>query len=216
VPVSYFEDARAQNPLAPEIDLLLGPELTGDFLLDLVAREAAGGLIDNQPPRMEVIYNTPDARLVTTTLADTYWGTRVDGGPPRDLLLLSKGTFYGSILKFDLPDSIPNGATFNSARLELDIDQDRSYFRSFPFEMYHVGFRPVRNDTVYTRYNTQIDVLPDAPEFIFNQALVQAWMTGAQVNRGMALRPLGSPLDMTWLVIKGARLKLIYSIPPEL
>lgn len=219
LPVSYFNAARTTNATAPRVEVLVAPDGIGDFLLDIVAREAQTVVALGRRPQFVLPYrvgNVVDTFRVGAS-ADTYWARRVNGGPRTDNLLVSKGTFYSSILNFDMPSTIPRGVTVNSAQLELDLDLDRSYFTAFPFEIYHVEFQTAVKDTVYTLYNTQTEINPTATvKFVFNQSLIQAWIAGAQINQGMAVRAVGTPLDITWLRIRDARLNIIYSTAPEL
>lgn len=219
LPVSYLDAARVGNATAPQIDFMVAPDGINDFLLDVVSREGQTIVALGRQPQLVIPYrvgsNVDTFRV--GAMADTYWGRRVDGGPKKDHLLVSKGTFYSSILNFAMPTDIPRGVTVNSAQLELDLDLDRSYFTAFPFEMYHVEFQTSPQDTIYTLYNTQTEVNPTATvKFVFNQSLVQAWLSGRQVNQGVAIRAVGSPVDFTWLVVRDARLNIIYSTPPEL
>lgn len=219
LPVSYLDAARVTNATAPQIEMLVAPDGINDFLLDVVSDEGQTVVALGRQPQLVIPYRV--GSIVDTfrvgALADTYWGRRVDGGPKKDRLLVSKGIFYSSILNFAMPSDIPRGVTVNSAQLELDLDLDRSYFTAFPFEMYHVEFQTATQDTIYTLYNTQNEINPTATvKFVFNQSLVQAWLSGRQVNQGVAIRAVGSPVDFTWLVIRDARLNIIYSTPPEL
>ena len=219
LPVSYLDAARGINATAPQIEFMVAPDGLDAFLLDVVSREGQTIAAIGRRPLLVVPYRVGS---VTDTfrapaVADTYWGKRVDGGPRKDQLIVSKGIFYSSILNFEMPTNIPRGATVNSAQLELDLDLDHSYFTALPFELYHVEFRTAQLDTIYTLYNTQTEINPTATaKFVFNQSLVQAWITGAQINQGVAIRAVGVPIDFTWLVIKDARLNVIYSTAPEL
>jgi hypothetical protein len=219
LPIAYFSAAQQVNATAPQFDFMLAPDGINDFLMDLVSREGQTIAALGRQPQLEVRYRV-GTRVDTFrvgALADTYWGSRVDGGPKRDKLIVSKGTFFSTILDFDMPADIPPGATVNSAELELDLDLDHSYFTALPFEMYHVEFKPSVNDTSFTIYNTATEVNPTATfKVVFNQSLVQAWISGTQVNQGVAIRAIGTPIDFTWLVISDARLNIIYSTPPEL
>lgn len=219
LPVSYFDAARNVNAVAPQIEFMVAPDGLNQFLLDVVSREGQTIVAIGRRPEMIVPYRVGSVAdtFRVAALADTYLGKRIDGGPRRDQIIVSKGIFFSSILDFDMPTNIPRGATVNSAQLELDLDLDHSYFTALPFELYHVEFQTTVSDTLYTLYNTQTEVNPTATaKFVFNQSLVQAWISGAQVNQGVAMRAVGTPIDFTWLVIRDARLNVIYSMPPEL
>ncbi len=230
LPVSLLEAARHSEADAPSVEILLQPEGEASFLLDIFAREASAAGSSVPIPELELVYRVGDLPERTTVQADadTYWSARVNGGPPKDLLILSEGLFYGSILNFDLPTDIPPGATINSAKLQFDIDLDRSYFASFFFEIYHLEFSEGARDTTFTRYNTPLSAEPTTATYTFNQSLIQAWTSGAQVNHGLALSPINftsasglpallhSPPLIKWLVLKDVRLDLVYSLPPEL
>ena len=221
LPVSIMEDAIDAG--SETVEILLQPDGEASFLLDIYARETTSGQI----PEMEAVYRVGDvtARAAVQTDADTYWSARVNGGPPEELAILSEGLFYGSVLNFDLPN-IPPGATINSAKLQLDIDLDRSFFSSFAFEIY--GLRIAEGDTAFTRFNERLLIEPATATYTMNQTLIQAWISGARENHGLALSPLNftsstglpallnSPPLIRWLVLKDVRLNLIYSLPPEL
>lgn len=223
LPVALLKDAVDAGDSSVEI--LLQPDGEAPFLLDIFAREATDIRADAPIPELEAVYRVGDVieRAVVQTDADTYWSARVNGGPPEDLAILVEGFFYGSVLNFDLPN-IPQGATINSAKLQLDINLDRSYFSSFPIEIY--GLRIAEGDTVFTRFNERLLIEPATATYTMNQTLIQAWISGVRANHGLALSPLnlitGFPLPLNspslirWLVLKDARLNLIYSLPPEL
>ena len=231
LPASLLEDARQAEAEAPTVEILLQPDGTADFLLDLFAREATAAGSGVAIPELELVYRVgelPD-RATVRAGADTYWSARVNGGPPDNLLILSGGLFYGSILNFDLPADIPPGATINSAKLRFDIDLDRSYFSSFPFGIYRLTVLEGARDTAFTGYNTgstSLSAEPTTATYTFDGLLIQAWISGVRENHGLALSPLNfpspsglplkSPPLIRWLVLKDARLDLIYSPPPEL
>ena len=201
------------------------PDGESPFLLDIFAREATDIRADAPIPELEAVYRVGDVteRAVVQAEADTYWSARVNGGPTEDLAILSEGFFYSSVLNFDLPN-IPQGATINSAKLQLDIDLDRSYFSSFPIEIY--GLNIAEDDTAFTRFNERLLLEPTTATYTINQTLVQAWISGVRVNHGLALSPLNfitgfpiplnSPPLIRWIVLRDVRLNLIYSLPPEL
>ncbi|MCE2431721.1 MAG: hypothetical protein J4F29_02175 [Candidatus Latescibacteria bacterium] len=225
LPVSLLKDAVEAG--ATSVEILLQPDGEKPFLLDIFAREANAIRADAPIPELEAVYRVGDVieRAAVQTSADTYWSARVNGGPSEDLIILSEGLFYGSVLNFDLPD-IPQGATINSAQLQLDINLDRSYFSSFPFEIY--GLTIAEGDTAFTRYNEPLLLEPTTATYTINHTLIQAWISGARLNHGLALSPLNftsttglpallnSPPLIRWLVLKDVRLNLIYSFPPEL
>ena len=223
LPVSLLKDAIEAGALSVEI--LLQPDGEAPFLLDIFAREATDIRADAPIPELEAVYRVGDVteRAAVQADADTYWSARVNGGPSEDLAILAEGLFYGSVLNFDLP-SIPQGATINSAKLQLDFDLDRSYFSSFPIEIY--GLRIAEGDTAFTRFNERLLIEPATATYTINQTLIQAWVSGVRENQGLALSPLNlitgfpvplnSPPLIRWLVLKDVRLNLIYSLPPEL
>ncbi len=217
LPISVFNAARLQNGQEPLVNLLLKPEGNAEFLLDLIARQAAV-TTTSKHPKLVLNYRVGGVAATYTTeaIADTYWGTRINGGPSRNSLFLSRGTFFSPILKFAIPASIPKGATINQASLKIDIDLDRSFYTSIPFEIYHIEMNSAANDTIYTRYNTEQNLVTWQTTIQVRPSLAEAWITGAQVNHGMALRALASPNDMTWVRLRSASLNLIYSLPPEL
>lgn len=225
LPVSLLKDAVESG--TSSLEILLQPDGEASFLLDIFAREATDIRADAPIPELEAVYRVGDVteRAAVQADADTYWSARVSGGPSEDLAILSEGLFYGSVLDFDLPD-IPQGATINSAKLQLDIDLDRSYFSSFPFEIY--GLKIAEGDTAFTRFNERLLLEPATATYTINQTLIQAWISGVRANHGLALSPvsfvslrglpvpLNSPPLIRWIVLKDVRLNLIYSLPPEL
>ena len=223
LPVSLLKDAIEAGALSVEI--LLQPDGEAPFLLDIFAREATDIRADAPIPELEAVYRVGDVteRAAVQADADTYWSARVNGGPSEDLAILAEGLFYGSVLNFDLP-SIPQGATINSAKLQLNIDLDRSYFSSFPIEIY--SLKVAEGDTAFTRFNERLLIEPATATYTINQTLIQAWVSGVRENQGLALSPLNlitgfpvplnSPPLIRWLVLKDVRLNLIYSLPPEL
>lgn len=230
LPASLLENARQSEADAPIVEILLQPDGAVDFLLDIFAREStlSGAVI----PELELVYRVGDVsdRTAVPAGADTYWNARVDGGPPEDLLILSEGLFYGSILNFDLPADIPPGATINSAKLRFEVDSDRSSFSSLRFDIYRLTFSEGARDTAFTAYNTggtSLTAEPTTATYTFNQTLIQAWTSGVRENHGLVLSPLnfttsisGAPINsppvIRWIVLKDVRLNLIYSHPPEL
>ncbi|MCY3681692.1 MAG: hypothetical protein OXH16_09855 [Gemmatimonadetes bacterium] len=210
---------------APSLEILLQPDGEAPFLLDIFAREATDIRADAPIPELEAVYRVGDVieREAVQADADTYWSARVNGGPSEDLAILAEGFFYSSVLNFDLPN-IPQGATVNSAKLQLDIDLDHSYFSSFPIEIY--GLKIAEGDTTFTRFNERLLLEPATATYTINQTLIQAWISGVRVNHGLALSPLNlitgfpvplnSPPLIRWVVLKDVRLNLIYSLPPEL
>ena len=223
LPVSLLKNAIEAGDQSVEI--LLQPAGEAPFLLDIFAREATDIRADAPIPELEAVYRVGDVteRVAVQADADTYWSARVNGGPSEDLAILAEGFFYGSVLDFDLPN-IPQGATINSAKLQLDIDLDRSYFFSFPIEIY--GLRIAEGDTVFTRFNERLLIEPATATYTINQTLIQAWVSGVRENQGLALSPLNlitgfpvplnSPPLIRWIVLRDVRLNLIYSLPPEL
>ncbi len=225
LPASLLKDAIDAG--SPSLDILLQPDGEAPFLLDIFAREANAIRPDAPIPELEAVYRVGDVieRAAVQADADTYWSARVNGGPPEDLIILSEGLFYGSVLNFDLPN-IPQGATINLAKLQLDIDLDHSYFSSFPFEVYRLTI--AEGDTSFTRYNEPLLIEPTTATYTINHTLIQSWISGARLNHGLALSPLNftsttglpallnSPPLIQWIVLKDVRLNLIYSFPPEL
>lgn len=225
LPVSLVKDAVEAG--SPFVEILLQPNGEAPFLLDIFAREATAIGADALIPELEAVYRVGEAteRAAVQAGADTYWSARVNGGPSENLVILAEGLFYSSVLNFDLPH-IPQGATINSAQLQLDIDLDRSYFSSFPFEVYRLTI--AEGDTTFTRYNEALLIEPTTTTYTINHTLIQAWISGVQLNHGLALSPLNftsptgfptllnSPPLIRWIVLKDVRLDLIYSLPPEL
>ena len=216
VPLAYFADAQGVDPQNPTVDFLLNPE-DEDFLIALISEESQAFGTETLRPQIEVVYTvgTDQARFEAGVSEDTYMVEREGEGPPTDLFLVSKGHFYSSMLKFDIPPTIPKGATINSAVLEVDLDLDRSFLQILPFELHLVDLQTSPLDTTFTAIDQTLQFETGIREFPIPPSLIQGWVSGTFDNDGLAFRARALPPDMMWLVLKAVRLRIIYSLPPE-
>jgi hypothetical protein len=219
LPVSAAESAIQADPQDAEIELMLGPMDGEEFVAVMVSREVSAeeGAVDRRP-RLELQYSVDaqDYLYESNAIADTYWSRREGGGPASDVLLLSSGIRYSSILRFDFPDSIPSRSTVNSVVFEVDVDRDRSLYDFFLFQVDKVEFDPDIGDTTFTNFDNDLFESDTTTLSIeVNRALVQGWVTGEFPNHGMALRASDNT-RVTWVTLERPRLTIVYSLPPEL
>lgn len=216
LPAAYVSNLLRTNPSGAQVDVLLAPAAPGDFLAGLVSRNDVLPGTVAQRPKVELVYTVRGSSRTYSggVTADTYWGARDGAGPGPGTLLLSSGLRFSPIFRFNMPDSIPLGATVSSAQLLLDVDTDQSVFTGFIFGIDRVGLSADTGDTVFTRFNSwRMD--PGITSFVLNQSLPQGWISNAAPNMGMALRSRNDA-RLSWILIRNPRLKLVYSIPPDL
>ena len=217
LPPVVGEDAIRANPQEAQVDLLLAPGGAEEFLKVLVSREAG---VDSLAPRLLFTYSVGGGTYLyeTGASADTYWGRRSETLPPD--LLLASGVFYASLLRFEVPDSIPSGATVNMAQLLVDIDEAQSYYDVLPFRVDMVGVS-ANGDTTFAQSSASgiyvQSVAPSAPSqtFVLDRTLIQGWISGGVPNHGLALRPQYSDPEVDWVVFQNPRLRVVYSLPPS-
>ena len=220
LPASFVKEAMVSAPSGAQIDLMLVPEVTSDFILELVSGDAPQIQEVEQQPKVELVYSVKGEafRYETGLEEDTYWGARVDGGPDSDRLYLSTGIIYSSILRFELPETIPAASTVNSVQLEVDVDGEYSFFNVFTFRIDRMAVDSATGDTTFTAVdNRQLE--PGVSRFdlsLSSRTIVQGWLAKTLSNHGFVLRPVQSAPKMDWVVIRNARLKLVYSVPPDL
>ncbi len=210
----FMEQAIDTDALMAQIDLMLLPAETADFLVLLISKEGE----PSGRPRLELTYSFGGGvhhRYESGAAEDTFWGAQDGGGPASDpdLLILASGIRYSSILRFNLPDNIPPGASVNSVQLETDVDRDHSLFDSFRFHVSRLDVRPEVGDTLFTKFNAW-QFGPEQPSFVLNRALVQGWVSGDIPNHGMRLTPVDNDVIL-WVVLENPILKVTYSLPPD-
>lgn len=223
LPVSLIQDALAGGVSSDSVDLMVHPaEGSDDFLVSFVSRDAILLVTPQDRPRFELIYSFAgdSLRYESGVSLDTYWGARDGDGPDPNTLLLASGVRYDPILRFNLPDSIPVGATVNSVRLEVDVDLDRSFLSVFPFSVGRLKVTEATGDTTYVNFDNLADVeaqqfVAGASEssFLVYPALVQSWVSKSVPNHGFSLRGKDTQA-LRWVVLVNPRLKVIYSLSP--
>ncbi len=221
LPVSLVQDALTGGVASDSVDVLVHPtEGSEDFLVSFISKDAILLVTPKDRPRFELIYSFAgdSLRYESGAGVDTYWGARDGDGPDPGTLLLASGVRYDPILRFDLPDSIPAGATVNSARLEVDVDLDRSFLSVLPFSVGRVEVLAATGDTAYSNYDNPDEVQQfvsgaSEPSFLIYPPLIQSWLSKTVPNRGLAIRAQDVQA-MGWVVLLNPRLKLIYSVPP--
>ena len=217
LPATVGEKAIRANPQAARLEMLLAPTGTEGFLKVLRSRETDDRSLR---PRLLLSYSVGGARYLYEigASADTYWGRRSETLPPD--LLLASGVFYASLLRFEVPDSIPSGATVNMAQLLVDIDEAQSYYDVLPFRVDMVGVS-ANGDTTFAQSSASgiyvQSVAPSAPSqtFVLDRTLIQGWISGGVPNHGLALRPQYSDPEVDWVVFQNPRLRVVYSLPPS-
>ncbi len=220
LPASFVKEAMVSDPSGTQIDLILVPDVTSDFILELVSGDALDILEVEQKPKVEIVYAVKGQsfRFESGLDEDTYWGARIDGGPEPDRLYLSTGIIYSSILRFELPETIPAASTVNSVQLEVDVDDAHSFFEVFTFRVDRMAVDPATGDTTFTPVdNRQLE--PGVSRFdlsLTSRAIVQGWLAKTLTNHGFVLRPVQTAPKMDWVAIRNASLKLVYSVPPDL
>ena len=217
LPVAFVEEAIGADPLSAQIDVMLRPA-GEDFLTILMSRESGLAATNARWPQLEFKYSAGGETHTYHIGAqeDTYWGGRDGEGPPPDLLMLVSGIRYTSHLHFDLPDSIPAGATVNSVRLEMELDEAHSLLDLFTFSVDRIDILPGTADTIYTSFSTlQFDSLAPKPAFALDPTFMQSWLATGAPNNGMALRPQDDT-QIIWVVFRNPKLHVVYSLPPDI
>ncbi len=217
LPPAYLLAVARENADAKALDVLLQPAADTRFFTGLVSRD------DNLP---ENVNRLPEMRLtfsidgntnthVAVASEDTYWAAR--DGPESGMLVLATIVRLSPVFRFDLPDSIPRGATVTSSELQLNYDRSQSMFGDFVFSIERINVDPASGDTTFSLVNTwRFDEQPAS--YAVDQSLVQGWLSGTTRNSGLAL---STPVtdrrnwDVNWVVFHNPMLKLIYSTPPD-
>ncbi|HLA38699.1 MAG TPA: hypothetical protein VJ417_01810, partial [Candidatus Glassbacteria bacterium] len=217
LPAAFAEEAIAASPLSAPIEVMLRPA-GADFLTILMSRNSGLAETDLQRPWLELTYSVGGETYTYRSGAaeDTYWGGREGGGPAPDLLIVGSGIRYSALLRFALPDSIPAGATVNSVRLEMELDEAHSLLDLFSFGVTRIDILAGTSDTTYTSFNTlQFDSLVLQPDFPLDPTLMQSWLAAGAPNNGLALRSQDDT-QILWAVFRNPRLRVIYSLPPDI
>ncbi|MDA0749013.1 MAG: hypothetical protein O2954_21040 [bacterium] len=215
LPGDYVQAALVANPQLADVEFLLAPGGSEEFITGMITRNGATPGTE-QYPVMTLNYTVKGTSYTDSIRIweDTFYGGGYNGGPGPGQLLLSSGIRYGALFRFAFPDSIPKGATVAGAELQLTANPEKSVFVGFPFGVDRVEVAVTAGDTTFTRFNTWL-AAESSGSFLLNQSLVQGWVSGAVPNLGLALRPRNDAV-INWLLLDPPRLKLTYSIPPPL
>ena len=217
LPPEYFTSEVLENPEAASIDLLLQPAAGSRFFTSLVSRDDALPENADRLPELSVTYSTGGNThtYVADVSQDTYWPAR--DGPEPGMLVLSTIVRLSPVFRFDLPDSIPRGATVTSSELRLNYDRSQSMFETFTFSVERINLDSATGDTTFSVVNSwQFDA--QKASYAMDQTLVQGWLSGTTRNLGLAL---STPItdrrnwNVNWVVFHEPNLKVIYSTPPD-
>lgn len=219
LPESFIKSALVSGPSNVEIELILLPDESSDFILELISGDALDLLESENRPKVEIHYSMEgkELRYVTEIKEDTYWGERFRGGPNLDQLFLSTGIVYSSILHFKLPNSIPIGSTINSVKLELDVNDEYSFFDVFSFRIDQITIDPLTGDSTFVVIENR-QLKQGGSNFDLSlsfRPIVQNWLSKRYSNHGLVLRPVQTYSKMEWVALRNANLRLIYSTPPN-
>lgn len=217
LPPEYVTSRLLENPEAASVDLLLQPAAGSRFFTSLVSRDDALPENADRLPELRVTYSTGGNTYayVAGVSEDTYWPAR--DGPEPGMLVLSTVVRLSPVFRFDLPDSIPRGATVTSSELRLNYDRSQSMFETFTFSVERINVDTATGDTTFSVVNSwQFDA--QKASYAMDQTLVQGWLSGTTRNLGLAL---STPItdrrnwNVNWVVFHNPMLKVIYSTPPD-
>ena len=217
LPPAHLWSVVRENPDAKAVDVLLAPAAGASFVTSFVSRDDALPENVNKLPEMRLTFSIgANTRThVAAASEDTYWAAR--DGPEPGMLVLSTIVRLSPVFRFDLPDSIPAGATVTSSELRLNYDRSQSMFGDFVFSVERINVNPASGDTTFSLVNTW-RFQETTTSYAVDQSLVQGWLSGTTRNMGMAL---STPItdsrnwDVNWVVFHNPMLKLIYSTPPD-
>ena len=214
LPSEYVQSAVVASPAAADVEILLTPASGEEFLATMISKEDPGLLVQGRPPTMVLTYSVSGVQHTFETVcnADAYWVARDEGGIPPGVLVISSVVRLIPLLKYEMPDGVPAGATVVSTKLVATIDSDRSLFSSFPFGVDRVDIQSTSGDTVETRFNTWYFEGTEA-SFELNQALVQGWLVGDVANSGKNLKPRILTV-LEWVTLRNPTLNVVYALPP--
>lgn len=217
LPPAYLWSIARENPDAKAFDVLLQPAPDARFFASLVSRDDNLPENVNRLPEMRLTFSIDGSTYSHVAVAseDTYWAAR--DGPEPGTLVLATIVRLSPVFRFDLPDSIPSGATVTSSELRLNYDRSQSMFGEFVFSVERINVDPASGDTTFSLVNTwRFD--DQTASYAVDQSLVQGWLSGTTRNVGLAL---STPVtdsrnwDVNWVVFHNPMLKLIYSTPPD-
>lgn len=217
LPPAYLWAVARENPDAKAFDVLLQPAADARFFTSLVSRNDILPENANRLPEMRLTFSIDGNTNTHVEVAseDTYWAAR--DGPEPGMLVLATIVRLSPVFRFDLPDSIPRGATVTSSELQLNYDRSQSMFGDFVFSVERINVDPASGDTTFSLVNAwRFD--EQAASYAVDQSLIQGWLSGTTRNSGLAL---STPVtdsrnwDVNWVVFHNPMLKLIYSIPPD-
>ena len=217
LPPEYLMSGMLESPDAASVDLLLQPAAGSRFFTSLVSRNDALPENANRLPELSVVYTIGGNTFtyVAAVSEDTYWPAR--DGPGPGMLVLSTIVRLSPVFRFDLPDSIPRGATVTSSELRLNYDRSQSRFETFTFSVERINVDSATGDTTFSVVNSwRFDA--QKASYAMDQTLVQGWLSGTTRNLGLAL---STPItdrqnwNLNWVVFHSPMLKVIYSTPPD-
>lgn len=217
LPPEYVTSRLLENPEAASVDLLLLPAAGSRFFTSLVSRDDARPENANRLPELSVTYSAGGNTYtyVANGSEDTYWAARDGAGPGS--LVLSTIVRQSPVFRFDLPDSIPRGATVTSSELRLNYDRSQSMFETFTFSVERINMDSATGDTTFSVVNSwRFDA--QKASYAMDQTLVQGWLSGTTRNLGLAL---STPItdrrnwNVNWVVFHNPMLKVIYATPPD-
>ena len=217
LPAGYVSSAVRENPDSTTVDVLLQPAGGARFFASLVSRHNALPENVNKLPKLVLTYSFGGTTYthVADVSEDTYWAAR--DGPDPGVLVLATTVRLSPVFRFDLPDSIPTGATVASSELRLNHDRSQSMFGEFTFSVERINVNSSTGDTTFSEVNTwRFD--EQVASYVLDQTLVQGWISGTTRNLGLALSTPVTDIqnwDVNWVVFHNPMLRLIYSTPPD-
>jgi hypothetical protein len=217
LPAGYVSSAVRENPDSTTVDVLLQPAGGARFFSSLVSRHGALPENVNKLPKLVLTYSFGGTTYthVADVSEDTYWAAR--DGPDPGMLVLATTVRLSPVFRFDLPDSIPMGATVTSSELRLNHDRSRSMFGEFTFSVERININAATGDTTFSQVNTwRFD--EQVASYVLDQTLVQGWISGTKRNLGLALTTPVTDIqnwNVNWVVFHNPMLRLIYSTPPD-
>ena len=217
LPPEYLISNMREDPQGGSVELLLQPAAGSRFFTSLVSRDDNLPENVNRMPELRLTYSMGGNTFthVANVSADTYWAAR--DGPEPGMLVLATIVRLSPVFRFDLPDSIPRGATVTSSELWLNYDRSQSMFGKLTFSVERININSATGDTTFSLVNSwRFD--EQKASYAIDQTVVQGWLSGTTRNLGLAL---STPItdrenwDVNWVVFHNPMLKLIYSTPPD-
>ncbi|MCE2439450.1 MAG: hypothetical protein J4F39_08490 [Candidatus Latescibacteria bacterium] len=217
LPPEYLISNMREDPQGGSVELLLQPAAGSRFFTSLVSRDDNLPENVNRMPELRLTYSMGGNTFthVANVSADTYWAAR--DGPEPGMLVLATIVRLSPVFRFDLPDSIPRGATITSSELWLNYDRSQSMFGKLTFSVERININSATDDTTFSLVNSwRFD--EQKASYAIDQTVVQGWLSGTTRNLGLAL---STPItdrenwDVNWVVFHNPMLKLIYSTPPD-